>query len=75
MSDDLVVLRTFLNHIEADLAESALEAAGIHCAISADDAGGMRPSLWVGGGVRLLVRQEDVARASEILQEPPATIQ
>ena len=66
--DDLVAVRTFLNHIEADLAKGALEAAGIESAISADDAGGTRPHLWVGAGVRLLVRREDVERAVEILE-------
>ena len=68
--DDLVAVRTFLNHIEADLAKGALEAAGIESAISADDAGGTRPRLWVGAGLRLLVRQEDVEGAVEILETP-----
>lgn len=71
--NDLVAVRTFLNHVEADLAKSALEAAGIESAISADDAGGMRPHLWVGAGVRLLVRQGDVERAVEILETPATT--
>ena len=72
-ADDLVAVRTFMNHIEADLAQSALEAAGIESAISADDAGGTRPHLWVGAGVRLLVRQADVERAVEILETPATT--
>jgi hypothetical protein len=50
------------------MAKGALEAAGIESAISADDAGGTRPHLWVGAGVPLLVRQEDVERAVEILE-------
>jgi len=33
---------------------------------SADDAGGLEPGLWM-GGVRLLVRQEDVGRAVDVL--------
>jgi hypothetical protein len=68
--DDIVSVRTFINHIEADLAKSALEAAGIEVAISADDAGGTRPHLWVGTGVRLLVRRTDAERADEILRTP-----
>jgi hypothetical protein len=71
--DDLVAVRTFMNHIEADLAKSALDAAGIESAISADDAGGTRPHLWVGAGVRLLVRQTDIERAVEILENPAVT--
>jgi hypothetical protein len=62
----LVVVGTFLNQIEADMARGALEAADIESMISADDAGGLRPHLWM-GGVRLLVRAEDAEQASEIL--------
>ena len=69
---DLVVLRTFLNDIDAQLAKTALEAADIDSRIRADDAGGMRPHLWVGSGVELVVRAEDVERANEILGEEPS---
>jgi Putative prokaryotic signal transducing protein len=63
---ELVVVGTFLNQIEADMAQGALEAAEIESMISADDAGGLRPHLWM-GGVRLLVRAEDVEQAVKIL--------
>jgi hypothetical protein len=68
MSDtELISVATFVNHIQADLAQGALETAGIECAISADDAGG----AWAGGGrIRLLVREEDAKRAVEILNSP-----
>lgn len=67
MSDtELVVVRTFLNKIDAELAQSALQAAEIESLVSADDAAGVRPSLWM-AGVRLLVRSEDAERANEIL--------
>lgn len=66
MSDSLVPVGTFLNHIEADLAKSALEAAGIESMIVSDDCGGVRPHLWM-GGVQVLVRDEDAQRAIEIL--------
>jgi hypothetical protein len=65
--DDLVVLRTFLNIFEAELAKSALEAAGIASFIRADDAGGLRPHLWM-AGVELVVRREDVQQANEVLE-------
>ncbi len=69
MSDDeLVVVRTFLNKIEAELAQSALEAADIESMVSADDAGGMRPHFWM-SGVKLLVRAADAERAAGILEE------
>jgi hypothetical protein len=67
MSDtELVVIGTFLNQIDADIAQGALEAARIKSMISADDAGGLRPHLWM-GGIRLLVRAEDAKQAGEIL--------
>jgi hypothetical protein len=62
----LIVIRDFLNKIEAELAQGALEAAGIHSIVSADDAGGNDPGLWM-GGVKLLVRGEDAERAVEVL--------
>jgi len=62
----LVVVGTFLTTMEAELARGALDAADIESMVSADDAGGMRPGLWV-SGVRLLVRAEDAARAAEVL--------
>ena len=55
---EIVVVKTFLNRMDADLAKGALEAAGIHAMVRADDAGGTRPTLWM-GGVALLVRADD----------------
>ncbi len=63
---DLVVVGTYLNNIDADMARSALEAAGIDCMVRADDCGGLRPHLWM-GGIKLLVRDEDVEKAGEVL--------
>jgi hypothetical protein len=65
---DLVVVGTFLNRIDAELAQGALEAADIESMVAADDAGGERPGLWM-GGVRLLVRANDAEQASSILKE------
>jgi hypothetical protein len=62
----LVVVGTFPNTVEAELARGALQAADIASLVSADDAGGLRPSLWL-SGVRLLVRPEDARQAQEIL--------
>jgi hypothetical protein len=63
---ELVVVGTFLNRIEAELAQGALEAADIKAIVSADDAGDLQPGLWM-GGVRLLVRAEDAEQAGAIL--------
>ncbi len=66
---DLVVVHTFGSQPEADLANSALEAAGIDAMIQADSAGGMRPHMaWGSGGFKILVRNEDAAVARAILE-------
>jgi hypothetical protein len=68
----LVVVRSFRDRFEADLAQSALEAAGIESLVRSDDAGGMRPALTFSNGAELVVRIEDVERASEILRTAPS---
>jgi len=73
----MVVIRTFLNNVDAELARSALEAAEIESVIRADDCGGVRPHLWM-GGVELLVGADDAAQADAVLsevfpEEPPPT--
>ena len=65
--DELVVLRTFNNHVQADLARGALQAAGIEAMVRADDAGGQEVGLWTGNGVQVLVRAEDAAVAADVL--------
>ena len=62
----MMVIRTFLNNVDAELAKSALEAAEINAVIRADDCGGVRPHLWM-GGVALLVEDEDAAEAADVL--------
>ena len=67
--DDLVIIHTFSNQFEADMALSALEAAEIDAIIQADTAGGMRPHIaWASGGFKVLVREEDALEAKEILE-------
>ena len=65
---DLVAVVTFNYRHEAELAHTALEAAGIESMISADDAGGMQVGLEFIRGVKLLVRIEDEERAREVLE-------
>jgi hypothetical protein len=65
---ELVVIRTFLTRVDADLAKTALDAAEIESMVRSDDAGGLRPHLWM-GGIALLVREEDVERAEAVLAE------
>jgi len=63
---ELVVIHSYPNKLEAELAHGALQAANIRSMIRADDAGGTEPALWM-GGVKLLVRAEDAVRAAEVL--------
>ena len=72
MSDaDLIVVHTFNNRQEADLAKSALEAAGIDAMVQADDGGAMRPAMvWAGTGFQVIVRTEDAPAAIDILDTP-----
>ena len=69
--DDAVVLETFSNRIEAEMAAGLLESEGIEAMVMADDAGGTYPMLQFIRGVRLMVFKEDEARAREILAETP----
>lgn len=62
----LIVVAEFPNRIDAEIAQSALESAGIESFVSADDAGGLRPNLWL-SGVRLVVREDAAADARNLL--------
>jgi len=67
----LVVAQAFGTPAEAEFAKGALESAGIDAMVQADTAGGMRPHLaWSGLGFRVLVREEDVAAARDVLSPP-----
>jgi hypothetical protein len=45
MSDEVVVLKTFNNEIEAGMAQQVLQEAGMTAFVFKDDAGGMEPQL------------------------------
>jgi hypothetical protein len=55
---------------DAELAQSALAAAGIPSVVSADDAGGAYP-FDLTGGVRLLVDEADAEDAAALLSGSP----
>ena len=71
--ESLIVIRTFGASMEAHLAHSALEAAGIDSMLRPDDCGGMRPHMQQTVGVALLVRPEDVTEADLILKTETLT--
>ena len=67
MSDsEPVVVRTFVNVVEAEIAQTVLEAAGIPSFVRADDCGGLHPHLQL-RGTALLVRAGDRAEAEQLL--------
>lgn len=67
----VVVVHSFSTEMEAVIAKSALESAGIFASIQSDSAGGMRPHLgWSTGGYKVIVREEDEDAAREILELP-----
>lgn len=69
MEEELVVLRTFGNELDALLAKSILEANQIPSIVSGDTAGVMEPQLQFARGTRLSVRRADVDAARELLEE------
>ena len=68
MSDELVVLKTFNNEIEAGMAQQVLQEAGMTAFVYKDDAGGMEPHLQRTNGVRLVVNRIDAGRALKLLE-------
>ena len=54
---------------DAELAQTALAAAGISSVVTADDAGGAYP-FDLTGGARLLVEDTDARDAAAVLFEP-----
>jgi hypothetical protein len=62
----MAVVRTFINDAEAEIAASAIEAAGIAVQIHRDAAGGLQPSLDM-YGIQLIVPDADLDAATEVL--------
>lgn len=65
----MITLQTFSSRIEAELVKGMLESNGVRCVVSADDQGGLRPSMAFASGVDLKVNSEDLEQAQKILSE------
>jgi len=63
-SPDLVAVSTFPSRTDALIAKGVLDETGIESMIRSDNVGGMYPAL---GGTDLLVKAEDLERATEAL--------
>jgi hypothetical protein len=66
----LVVVQSFGTQAEAAIASEALLSAGIFAMMEGDLDVGVRLSLAWDSKYRVLVREEDVAKAREVLQPP-----
>jgi hypothetical protein len=73
-SAQLVAVQIFRTQIEAELAKTALMSSGIESMLQADNGpllagswGGAQFTPALSGGIKLLVRSEDVITAKEIL--------
>jgi hypothetical protein len=62
----MIVVGAYPSRSEAELAQTALTAAGIPSVIAADDAGGAYP-FDLSGGARLLVDEADAEDAAAVL--------
>ena len=62
----LVPIGTFATRSDAEIAQGLLASAGIEASVSSDDAGGAYP-FGLSGGAQLLVDEDDVETASELL--------
>ena len=64
----MVEVGTYVTRSEAEIAQGALEAAGIPSVLAADDAGGAYPFV-LAGAARLLVDEADAEDAAALLSE------
>jgi hypothetical protein len=61
-----IEIGSYVTRADAEIAQAALEAAGIRSEVRSDDAGGAYP-FDLGGGARLLVDEADAQFAAEVL--------
>lgn len=68
----LVLVKTFNNEVSAILAQNYLQSAGIEAVVLKDDVGG-ELGVHLSLGVRLMVDQENVDAALDLLHEADAS--
>ena len=62
------VLKTFLNRYEAEIAKGLLDEKGISNMISDEDVGGFRPGMVIGETIKLIVNEQDLKMAKEVIK-------
>lgn len=70
MGEPMVVIREYINEMEALIARSVLEAHDIAAVVFRDDAGGLLPSMHLLWPVRLAVVHSEAHEALRILDAP-----
>ncbi|MFN2458855.1 MAG: DUF2007 domain-containing protein [Chitinophagaceae bacterium] len=71
---EFVLLRNFDNYIDAHIVKGRLEAEGIHCWLKDEHLSALivDPVLTNAiAGIKLMVAQDHIERAIEVLNEPP----
>ena len=68
----MIQIGTYPTRSDAELAQTALSAAGIASVLASDDAGGAYP-FDLSGGARLLVDEADAQDAAAILGVQPGS--
>ena len=69
---DTVIIKTYLTRLDAEMAQSLLEANNIKAIVEGDDCGGLQPNIaLVSGGFDLIVSQADSETAKELLGGSP----
>jgi hypothetical protein len=67
MADDLQIIRTYRNDLDAALGQAVLEANGISSVLVSDNAGGTLPWLNTLHPIRLAVPTADAELADQLL--------
>jgi putative signal transducing protein len=67
--NDPVIVKSFTDKGEAEIARGLLEAEGINAAITADDLGSEGPGMNFGRPINLVVDAADADRANELLDQ------
>ncbi len=65
--DRLVVIKTYVTEIDAQVAKAFLDSKGIDSIIEKDDVGGLNPNFQMTSGVSLIVREQDKTKAVKLL--------
>jgi len=66
-NEKIVELGSMTTRFAADAVVAQLEAEGITASVASDDAGGWQPGLGFSEGYRVMVFENDVARARAIV--------